>query len=421
MAVRLAVDGRKGLLAMADSEHPAPRSISLTRRVVKGVAIAAGSIVVGAAALVVGAAAVVARRVVVPDPHSDEDIRVLGVDLESRPATITMEVTPHSVLGGNPGEYSLWFADGAGHVVVGEIVGRDEKTVTRAVVRRGFGDVQSTHRARMNGWLWMSPADAEVTSSPVAVEAPHGLNPAWLLPGGRNASTWAIHIHGHGSKRAETLRSAISLLPWEFTQLVASYRNDGEGERSEDGRYALGDTEWQDIDAAIAFALSNGAERVLLVGWSMGGAIALQTAERSPYSGVIAGLILDSPAVDWVDVLRYQGEAMGLPSPVRRLTLGMIGTSAGRPITGQRVPVDFSHLRWPARAENLTVPVVLLHSDDDGLVPPGPSREFAAARPDLVTFVPFTEALHCRLWNFDRPRWESAVNDWLYAQGFTRD
>lgn len=390
------------------------------RKVLLGSALTAATAVIGTAAVVVGSAAAIARRVVVPSAKSDEDITIMGVDLNARPATVTLSRSPHSVLAGTPGEYSLWFAQGAGHAVVGKILSEDDRSVTREIVRRGFGDLERARRGRMNGWLWLSPADAGLDFQPVAVTAEHGLNPAWLFPGGAHASTWVLHVHGHGSKRAETLRGVVSLVPWGFTQMAVSYRNDGEAHRSDDGRYALGDREWRDVDAAISFARKNGAQRVILVGWSMGGSIVLQAAARSAQRDIIEGLILDSPAVDWIDVLHYQGDAIGAPSPVTKLTIGMIGSKAGRPLTGQHEPVDFAHLRWTERAADLAVPTLLFHSDDDGLVPPGPSREFAAARPDLVTFVPFDTAVHCRLWNYDRPRWEAAVSSWLAERGYAQ-
>lgn len=420
---RLAADGRKGEAMVGSnssdelSDEPGR---SLGSHVLRAGVFAVAAVAVGTVAVAVAAATAVARRVVVPARHADEDVKILSVDLASEPQTITLSLTPHSVLEGDPGLYSLWFADNAGHVVVGEILSRDDHSVTRAIVRRGFGDIELASRGHLNGWLWLSPADAGLESKPVAIRAANGLNPAWVIPGGPHSPTWVIHIHGHGSKRAENLRGAVSLAPWGFTQLIASYRNDGEGERSVDGRYALGATEWQDIDEAISYARENGATKVLLVGWSMGGAIALQTAERSAHRDIIVGLILDSPAVDWVDILQYQGDAGKIPGPVQQLTFGILGSRAGWAATGKREPVDFAQLRWPERAANLSVPVVLLHSDDDGFVPPGPSREFAAARTDLVTFVPFATAYHCRLWNYDRDKWESAVNTWLTSQGFAR-
>ncbi|WP_457826784.1 alpha/beta hydrolase family protein, partial [Staphylococcus aureus] len=67
-----------------------------------------------------------------------------------------------------------------------------------------------------------------------------------------------------------------------ITSLLVSYRNDGEAPRSRTGTYALGATEWRDVDAAIGYARRQGARRVLLMGWSMGGAIVLQTEFSSP-------------------------------------------------------------------------------------------------------------------------------------------
>ena len=42
------------------------------------------------------------------------------------------------------------------------------------------------------------------------------------------------------------------------------------------------------------------------MGWSMGGAIALQLALNSAHRDVDRGLILESPVIDWRVVLDYQ-------------------------------------------------------------------------------------------------------------------
>ena len=45
------------------------------------------------------------------------------------------------------------------------------------------------------------------------------------------------------------------------------------------------------------------------MGWSMGGAVALQTAGRARITAEpIAGMILDSPVIDWRPVLRVPGD-----------------------------------------------------------------------------------------------------------------
>ena len=65
-----------------------------------------------------------------------------------------------------------------------------------------------------------------------------------------------------------------------------------------DGRYGLGVTEWADIEAAIDYALAHGAKDVVLFGYSMGGAIALQAADRSRLRKRILALVLDAPMIN---------------------------------------------------------------------------------------------------------------------------
>ncbi len=71
-----------------------------------------------------------------------------------------------------------------------------------------------------------------------------------------------------------------------YTSLVVSYRNDGDAPNSDDHRYALGDREWQDVSSAIEYAFEHGAERIVLLGYSMGGATVLQAADPVAARGV---------------------------------------------------------------------------------------------------------------------------------------
>jgi pimeloyl-ACP methyl ester carboxylesterase len=66
-----------------------------------------------------------------------------------------------------------------------------------------------------------------------------------------------------------------------------------------------------------------------------------------------------------------------------------------------------------ARADELDMPVLLMHSEDDGFVPIEGSRRLAAVRADLVQFEVFEEARHTKLWNHDPERWNGLVRDWL--------
>jgi pimeloyl-ACP methyl ester carboxylesterase len=201
-----------------------------------------------------------------------------------------------------------------------------------------------------------------------------------------------------------------------FTSLLVSYRNDGEAPRSRTGTYALGATEWRDVDAAIGFARRSGARRIVVMGWSMGGAIALQVELNSPHQDVLAGLILESPVVDWRVVLDYQAHLMGLPAPVTGLALGTLSSEWAAPVARTGAAIPFDQLDAVARAEELHHPILLLHSDDDGFVPSDASHALARVRPDLVEMHTFAVARHTKLWNYDQVRWSAAITEWLRRQ-----
>ena len=64
--------------------------------------------------------------------------------------------------------------------------------------------------------------------------------------------------------RQETLRAVPVFRDAGYTTLLVSYRNDGDAPRSDDHRYALGDTEWLDVEAAMRYALDHGARNIVL-------------------------------------------------------------------------------------------------------------------------------------------------------------
>ena len=72
------------------------------------------------------------------------------------------------------------------------------------------------------------------------------------------------------------------------------------------------------MEAAIDYALENGAEEIVLFGWSMGGAICLQTADLSRHRHLIRAMVLDAPVINWVNVLVNHAQLNRIPSLVGR-------------------------------------------------------------------------------------------------------
>ncbi|PPF85212.1 alpha/beta hydrolase [Subtercola sp. Z020] len=379
---------------------------------------AVSAIAVGSVATVVtaGLAVVTAkfsRSVVIPTASAEETLRIHGVDLDA--GTVTLGVSADSLV---PGRYSLWFADGAGHARVGDILSVGDGRVVRRLERVDSGRLQDARWGRLGSWYYLDPRELGLPVEDVTVETELGAAPAWLVradPANPQSAgdRWVIAVHGRGVRRPETIRALPLLHELGFSTLQVSYRNDGEAPRSSDGRYALGDTEWHDVDAAIRYAIEHGAKRIVLFGWSMGGATVLQAATRSEYAAVIEAVILDSPVVAWCDTIVFQGHLNHLPEPISQAVMATIGNAVGKVVTGQQEPIDFKRLDFVARASEISFPVLILHSDDDGFVPSTASRKLAEARPDIVTLVPFSIAKHVRLWNYDPVRYTSAIRAWL--------
>jgi pimeloyl-ACP methyl ester carboxylesterase len=369
------------------------------------------AIVVGATAGLVAAFAAsitvfFARTVVTPPRRRPEDVRILG----HNDHTITLSATLDSL---TPGEYSLWFREDRGHARVGEILSFSPETVTRRLLGVDFGQLDGARAGRFSGWFYLSPGELGVPWEDVEVQTELGPAPAWLVPSETAGDRWVIQVHGRAVRRQEALRAIPVFREAGYTSLLISYRNDGDAPRSADHRYALGDAEWRDVESAMEFALERGASEIVLMGWSMGGATVLQALTRSPLASHVRGVVLDSPVVDWVTALHYQGRANRLPAPIRLGVLRLLSSAWARGITGLKDPIDLDRLDLVARARELTVPILLLHSEDDGFVPATASEALAWARPDIVTFEHFRTARHTKLWNYDRVRWEAAIRGWL--------
>ena len=378
-------------------------------RIAIGGVIGALSLVGAAAVATAAVSVIVARKVLVPPSRREEDVAIRSVDLDA--GLIELDATADSRL---PGDYSFWFAQASGHARLGEIVAVTPTAVTRRILGVDSGDLVSARRGRLTGWFYLTPADLGVAFEDVAIETPLGDAPAWLIPSADAASRrWAIHVHGRAVRRPETLRAVPIFHDAGFTSLVVSYRNDGEAPRSDDFRYALGDREWLDVDAAMRYAVANGARQIVLVGWSMGGATVLQALTRSSVGGMVTGVVLESPVVDWIAALDFQVRLRRLPVFVRSFVILLFKSRWGRIFTGLAEPLDIDRLDFVSRAKELDRPVLILHSDDDGFVPSTASRALAIARPDIVTYEAFEVARHTKLWNYDRTRWELAIREWL--------
>lgn len=354
----------------------------------------------------------VARRVVTPAVRTP-DTRILALDTGAQ--TITLGRTADTEL---PGRYGLFTSGTESYFKLGSVLAEDATSVKRKLLTQIGAQTRISADAAFSGWYYDHPEELHIPFTSELIGSAVGPCPAWLFPAG-DGQVWVIQVHGRGTTRAECLRAVPVFDSLGITTLVVSYRNDGDAPRSRAGTYALGATEWRDVDAAVGFARRRGARRILLMGWSMGGAIALQLELNSAHRDALAGLILESPVVDWRIVLGHQAKLLRLPAAVTGLAIGALQTEWATPMTGAGAAIPFDRLDVVARAAELRRPILILHSDDDEFVPSHASHDLVVARPDLVEMPVFEVAHHTKLWNYDQERWSDSIRGWLARQGLT--
>ncbi|WP_146249202.1 alpha/beta fold hydrolase [Curtobacterium sp. MCLR17_042] len=394
---------------MSRSARPAEDVVQETARSAGFIALGAGLAAAAVGTAVIGGfVAAVARAVVTPDRKRNERVPIHAVDPVRK--TVTIERTADTEL---RGRYSLWFGGGTGHMRVGEVLGTTDTTVTRRIIAIDAGDPTAARRGRWGGWFYLTPGELDVPVEDVDIPTPNGPAPAWVVRADDPAAPWAVLVHGRGVTRAETIRAVPVFRAAGYSVVLASWRNDGVAPPSVDGRYGLGSTEWEDVDSVLRWLTAQDAQSVVLMGWSMGGAVVLQTLLRSRFAGLVDGVVLESPVVDWHAVLKSQSQLLRLPRPVRKVAQRLLRTPVLHRLAGLQQPVDLRELDMVTRSDELTVPILLLHSDDDGFVPSSASHDLARARPDLVRLEIQTTARHTKLWNHDADWFDARILAWL--------
>ncbi|WP_249416636.1 S9 family peptidase [Streptomyces sp. TS71-3] len=309
---------------------------------------------------------------------------------------------------GRPGVYGLVDGSARGvHAVVGpldEAAEHTPDTVVRRLERVTRGTLEPGAR------VWLTPQvhtgdprsalGLDYTETDVPSEL--GPLPAWFVPAARD--TWVIAVHGLATTREHPMVVLDFLNRHKFPVLIPAHRGDPGAPRSPDGLDHLGETEWRDVDAALGHAVRKGAERVILYGWSTGATMALHTAARSPLRDRIAGLVLDSPVLDWAATVRALAAARGTPRLLLPLAVRAAEGRGGR--GAERVPPVFA-------PDAIRVPTLVLHGPDDAIAPWEPSLRLADRLSSLVSLHTVRHAPHGALWNADPAEYEEQLRRFL--------
>jgi pimeloyl-ACP methyl ester carboxylesterase len=340
--------------------------------------------------------------------HTPDALDLQLTAISDETVTLRPAAKKISIRADEPGEYLLQAARGWGYA--GRVIDSNEIIAIREF-RHGGGDLRAGDYGRLDGFAQpIDPLQAHgIPFEEVQFASSLGGFPAWYIPG--TSGTWAILTHGKGADRRETLRILPTLVESRFHCLAITYRNDVNVPPAPNGRYSYGRDEWEELDGAVAYALAHGATDVVLVGYSMGGAITLSFMANSEQTESVSALILDAPMTDFSETVLHGARLAGLPTRIVALTNRFAA------LVYRFRWSDFDYLKTVSKLE---VPVLLFHGDNDRTIPVELSDSFAAARPDIVQYVRVPGADHVRAWNMDPEAYEHTVRDFVRTRRSVR-
>lgn len=313
-----------------------------------------------------------------------------------------------------PGEFGVFDPATEKYTRVGEVtlINEVQKYVERRIGSLGSAPGRLGPIVDWTPDVFFEPSAVGGRFEEVNVPTAYGAAPAWLFEA-ENTDVWVIHIHGSWTDRSIMFRDVHAFSSLGFTSLVPTFRSDLEVSPPQAESSHLGQTEWRDVESAVSYAVDRGAGRIILSGWSMGGTIALLTAERSAHRDRIVGVVLVGPVTSWRKAITAGAVRAGVPAIGAGLVMCLLQAPLFARMLGLEEPIDFDALEWVDVPNRVVVPTLVLHSYKDQEVPWEISAAFQRANPDTVTLIPLPEAHHTQEWNASPCTFSNELTAWV--------
>lgn len=258
-----------------------------------------------------------------------------------------------------------------------------------------------------------SPEAAGLTVDRIRIQGQQSASgPAWVLRGGKSCSDlWAVHVHGALSGLESTLRLATTFADLGYTSLSVSYRGDPET-TPRSASSSLGDSEWEDLEPAVAYAREHGARQILLTGTSLGASIVLSFLARSSSAPMVHKVVLIAPVLNWDTTLQANVRSAGLPALSARVARRILETRISSRLLGLAQPLDFDRIKFD-RWTHPHKTAIIFHFTDDPVSPVISSRELRDSAPHLVRLVELPGSTHALEWNANPSGISRELATWL--------
>ena len=200
----------------------------------------------------------------------------------------------------------------------------------------------------------LTPRDLKMDYEDVSFRTADGLTlRGWYIPSAKKTAKTLILLHGYPADKGNIL-PALAFLHDDFNLLLFDFRYLGKSE----GSYSTaGAKEIEDLLAAIQFLKSRGVKEVGVWGFSMGGAVALMAVEKAPeIRAVISESSYSSLADMTLELLRI---------PVLNYPIAYLVGFWAKLFLG----IDVREASPADRLRNSTIPILLIHSSADAVIP----------------------------------------------------
>ena len=224
------------------------------------------------------------------------------------------------------------------------------------------------------GTIYSSPGIYGIDYQPVEFSAADGTALfAWFMPARGEAHGTVLYLHGNAQNISAHFANVAWMPAAGFNVLTFDYRGYGGSQ----GRPTLAGVQL-DIDAAMRLLIERpdvDADRIIVFGQSLGGALAIYYVAHSEYRSHIRAVIADSAFADYRQVAREKMADFFFTWPLQWLP---------------DYTVDNDYAPRAAVAAIAPIPLLLIHGDRDSIVAPHHSKMLydAAQEPKAYWEIP---------------------------------
>jgi esterase/lipase len=292
------------------------------------------------------------------------------------------------------------------------VVGPASETATDGTRTRPVIDVVGDMPAegdvyRFPKEVWLTPEQAGLTAEEVTMTTAEGNFPAWEVPV-PGSDKWAILTHGRSGGRPDMLRMARPLNEAGYNLLLITYPGDDEARPAQDGIWHFGITEWDEIEAAVQYAIDEGAQTLVMGAVSLGGAMTDGFLAHSALADQVDGVIHDAPLSSLRDVIDANADARTIPGVGWPIPESL--EDAAMLIAGLRFGVDYDAIDYTDMAGLFDMPLLTFQTSGDQTVPKAVNDRFMTQGSGTGgQYVVVPDVGHVLAWNADPQAYEQAV------------